>query len=69
MENMPKPKINLKQHIPQKASKKFILHIILYVVAFAGVGLLFYYRFNKIKPVKKEKINTESIEIHRVKIE
>jgi flagellar basal body-associated protein FliL len=59
MEN--ETKINLKQYIPQKASKKFIVQIILYVIAFGIVGLVFYNRFNK----KKKEVQAPQ-EIHNV---
>ena len=57
-------KINLKQYLPQKASKIFMLKIVLYVTSLALIVGLFYKRFNK--PEKKLKMPTE---IHHITIE
>jgi hypothetical protein len=59
MEN--ETKINLKQYIPQKASKKYILQIILYVAAFGVVGLIFYNRFNKKKKEVKAPVEIRNV--------
>jgi len=63
MEN--KPTINLRQYIPKKASKKFILQVIVYVIAFASVGILFYFRFNKKKIPQKIPIEIRGVTIEK----